>query len=1082
VPLEAVYDSRALRASAQRLLPTPSEIALRLGATSRAYALDRASLGTLYALHANTPSVKRKRQRWARLLTTALGTQFEDSDGLFIEHTLLVGMAQIIAHAVVGLAFESIEPAALVSGEQLRERGIHGVVEPEIFDWMVDVPGGTAFIRTLARRLGSFDWAQVEHDVLKVLYESIITVETRKRLGEYYTPDWLAEPVVAAVVREPLSTRVLDPACGSGTFLFHAVRRYLKATDAAHGPADAALAGLTTHVAGRDLHPVSTSLARVTYLLAIGRARLEAAREEVRIPVWLGDSMQWPNDCPEWLEGCHPRDARDDRVDALVGNPPWLAYRHMPALMQEQFKEMSQRRGLWAGSKVATHQDLCALFVARAVQLYLQPGGCFGFLMPNTVVDLAQYEGFRKGDYPDQSEPVYVAFDRAWDLRRVRPHFFPRPCAAVFGRRAERHPIAMTPDVEAWSGKLPADSTSWDAVAPHIERRPLRIEIAGAAHESAYRERFRNGATIVPRVLFMVERAPAEAVEVPRGRARVRSIRSPNEKKPWKQLPALEGVVETEILRSVYVGPSILPYRTLPPVLAVLPLDVRGLLSESRLGRYTGLGQWWTRADAAWREHRSSERLSLREQLDYHGKLASQHPLPPLRIVYAKSGMHLCAAVVTDRRAIIDHTLYWATAATVDEANYLCGILNAGCVTRLVRPLMSYSKDERHIDKHVWRLPIPVFDPTLAHHVKIAARAKRIGERVAALALDASRHPVALRREVRAHLADDRAAQHLDALVEKLLLGRRTSGKLPVERRKSQVRIAQKGVESGYRERFRQGATIVPRVLFMIERVPAGPLGLPEGRALVRSVRSANEKKPWKELAGLEGVMETEFIRSVFVGPSVLPYRTLTPDAAVLPLDGKGLLSEDRRGRYKGLDPWWSRVCHVWLEHRSSKRLSLPERLDYHRELSNQYPIQPVRIVYSKSGMHLCCAVVKDRRAIIDHTLYWATASSPEEASYLCGILNAAVVTELVRPLMSHSKDERHIDKHVWRLPIPVFDAEVALHVQIATLATEVATRVASLPLDPSRHFVALRRQVRAHLAGDDAAQKLEKLVKRLLG
>ena len=47
-----------------------------------------------------------------------------------------------------------------------------------------------------------------------------------------------------------------------------------------------------------------------------------------------------------------------NRVNVLVGNPPWLAYRYMPAAMQASFRELSDNRNLWAGSTVATHQDL----------------------------------------------------------------------------------------------------------------------------------------------------------------------------------------------------------------------------------------------------------------------------------------------------------------------------------------------------------------------------------------------------------------------------------------------------------------------------------------------------------------------------------------------------------------------------------------------------------------------------------------------------------------------------------------------------------------------------------------------------
>lgn len=72
------------------------------------------------------------------------------------------------------------------------------------------VDGGSAFVRTLARRLSRFVWDDVEHDVMKVLYESVIAPDTRHRLGECYTPDWLAASVVDETVTDPLGQRVLD--------------------------------------------------------------------------------------------------------------------------------------------------------------------------------------------------------------------------------------------------------------------------------------------------------------------------------------------------------------------------------------------------------------------------------------------------------------------------------------------------------------------------------------------------------------------------------------------------------------------------------------------------------------------------------------------------------------------------------------------------------------------------------------------------------------------------------------------------------------------------------------------------------
>jgi hypothetical protein len=164
--------------------------------------------------------VRLKRELWARLLTTAFGTGFEDSDELFVEHTLLVVTAEVIAHGVIGLdpTAQDVAPLAIVTGQLFASAQVYGVVEADFFDWVAEVDGGQPFIRLLARRLSRFAWHNVEHDVLKIFYESIISTAQRKQLGEYYTPDWLADRIVHATVGHLWSAALVCP-CGCGQLL-----------------------------------------------------------------------------------------------------------------------------------------------------------------------------------------------------------------------------------------------------------------------------------------------------------------------------------------------------------------------------------------------------------------------------------------------------------------------------------------------------------------------------------------------------------------------------------------------------------------------------------------------------------------------------------------------------------------------------------------------------------------------------------------------------------------------------------------------------------------------------------------------
>lgn len=859
-------------ATARDIPATPREIERRLGAGSSAHALDRAALVDLFTRHRTHPAVLMKRRLWSRLLTTALGAQFEDSDELFVEHTYLVNTAEVIAHALVGFDLQSVSAASLLSGSKFEESGIAGVVEADFFDWVAHVPGGEAFVRSLARRVGRFRWQEIGGDVSKVLYESVITAPTRKRLGEYYTPDWLAERIVATTIARPLESRVLDPSCGSGTFLFHAVRRYLAAAEKAAVPLGSALGGLTRHVLGMDLRPVAVTLARVTYLLAIGSDRLKHPdRGPIQVPVYLGDAVQWKREAEDLFTGGHlvvetddqkhlfeselrfPDELLEDpvrfnqivesltnlagkrkpkgpvpklsglyqryavspafrdildktfktlcalhdegrdhiwsyyvrnlarpwwlalpqnRVGVLVGNPPWLAFRFMTEAMQKAFREYSDERGLWHGAKMATHQDLSGLFLVRAVERYLRAGGKFAFVTPNAAVDRGQFGGLRAGRYKraDAQNPVAVAFEPAWDLRRIRPHFFPRGSAVLFGARSDE-PKPLPSEIVVWSGRVPEQNAGWGAVKRHLVQTPGKARPTGDDPTSPWADRFRQGATIVPRLVFFVTRQAAGPLGMAAGKAAVRSLRRSNDKKPWKDLPLLEGVVETEFLRPVLIGESVIPFRVLETFEAVLPLDREGLMDgqSDRLDVYDGLASWWRRAEAVWEQHRSSDRLTLIKQLDYQSKFQQQFPIQHRRIVYNTSGMHLVASRLNDPRVVIDNSLYWATAASEAEALYLCAILNTATFTELVRPFMSYGKDERHFHKHPWQLPVPLNDAASDLHSRLSSRGAELETSIGKLEIDPRRHFAAVRRDVREFIAGSDAGRDAEALVEELL-------------------------------------------------------------------------------------------------------------------------------------------------------------------------------------------------------------------------------------------------------------------------------------------------------------------------
>jgi SAM-dependent methyltransferase len=177
--------------------------------------------------------------------------------------------------------------------------GIKNFLEGDYFGWYLDVWDeqiGEA-VSKLAKTLSEYEPATLEHDpeevkdLLKRLYQYLVPKKIRHDLGEYYTPDWLAELVISEVGYDGnVDKRFLDPACGSGTFLVLAMKRARQyASDHFIGETET-LEGILKNIVGFDLNPLAVLAARTNYLIALGKL-IKYKREEIEIPVYFADSI-----------------------------------------------------------------------------------------------------------------------------------------------------------------------------------------------------------------------------------------------------------------------------------------------------------------------------------------------------------------------------------------------------------------------------------------------------------------------------------------------------------------------------------------------------------------------------------------------------------------------------------------------------------------------------------------------------------------------------------------------------------------------------------------------------------------------
>ncbi|HKC62471.1 MAG TPA: N-6 DNA methylase, partial [Pyrinomonadaceae bacterium] len=188
-------------------------------------------------------------------------------------------------------------------GGLFTQLGIRNFLEGDFFGWYLEIwdEAMDTALRRLIGDLANYSLVTLDvdpeetRDLLKHLYQNLMPKKLRHALGEYYTPDWLAERLLNQLgyKGEP-QKRLLDPACGSGTFLVLAIKRIRQYADEKMLPPAQVLEQVLNNIVGFDLNPLAVISARTNFLLALGDL-LSHRKGEISIPVYLADSVLTPS-------------------------------------------------------------------------------------------------------------------------------------------------------------------------------------------------------------------------------------------------------------------------------------------------------------------------------------------------------------------------------------------------------------------------------------------------------------------------------------------------------------------------------------------------------------------------------------------------------------------------------------------------------------------------------------------------------------------------------------------------------------------------------------------------------------------
>ncbi len=235
----------------------------------------------------------------------------------------------------------------------------------------------------------------------------------RKEQGIYYTPKFIVDYIVKNTLGKKLkeikgmndlkNIKVLDPACGSGSFLTRALEEINdKHKDFGYEGDQYTKTGIIqSNIYGVDLDPQAAELAKLNLLLdtlerkeklpnieniKVGNSLISGSEKELK--KYFGKN--WRDKKPFNWEEEFPEVFKQGGFDVIIGNPPWVTLLQ-DEIGKEELKYFKDNYIAAGGFKL----NLFPMFVEKALKL-LKDNGVMSFIIPNRLLDTPSYKFLMK--------------------------------------------------------------------------------------------------------------------------------------------------------------------------------------------------------------------------------------------------------------------------------------------------------------------------------------------------------------------------------------------------------------------------------------------------------------------------------------------------------------------------------------------------------------------------------------------------------------------------------------------------------------------------------------------------------------
>jgi methylase of polypeptide subunit release factors len=254
------------------------------------------------------------------------------------------------------------------------------LVYPHEKDWastlVFEAPGAIAAWKGVLRAISGVDFRQVSSDVLGTIFQRLIGPEERHRYGQHFTGDDIVDLINAFCIRFA-DAKVIDPACGSGSFLVRAYyRKKVLNPKKSH-------IELLSELFGCDISLYPAHLA--TLNLAAREINEEANYPRISRRNFLHfnpteDFCELPSN-----RGGGKVSIKIPPLDAIVANPPYVRQEKVEKKEKESVKKTLET--VWPGLRISGRSDLHCYFWPASARL-LKEGGYFGFLTSSSWLDV----------------------------------------------------------------------------------------------------------------------------------------------------------------------------------------------------------------------------------------------------------------------------------------------------------------------------------------------------------------------------------------------------------------------------------------------------------------------------------------------------------------------------------------------------------------------------------------------------------------------------------------------------------------------------------------------------------------------